>query len=287
MKLLTLNTHSWLEQHQPAKILATARAVARLGVQVLALQEANQYRDGLPLEEDDAARFRGPSTLRLRTDHYAHRLTEALAAEGVPFEWYWIENHIGYGIYDEGVGFAVRADEHGPEVLQTRTVLLGDHPYEDVRRRVALALQLRAEGRTFWVLSGHFSWWERDGQRLFAAEWEQVRAFVEEVGGGVVLLGDLNNPAGVPDEGYALLRSQGWEDAREMAARVSVEDTIVHAIDGWEGSRGRHRIDFILTTGPTEVAEHRVVFDGEHEPVVSDHYGVYAELTPPAPKERA
>ena len=284
MKFLTLNTHSWLEEHQPAKLLTTARAVRELDVDVVALQEANQHRDGLLLSEQDRKRFGGPSRLDLRVDHYARLLTDALTAEGVPYRWYWTENHIGYELYDEGVGFAVRADDRGPEVLEVRSILLSEHPYEDVRRRVALALKLRAEGTVFWTISGHFSWWEREGQHLFATEWEQIRAFADQVSEAIVLLGDLNNPADLPEEGYALIRSHGWADTRDLAAEVCGEETIVRPISGWEDSHGAHRIDYILTTGHTQVTKHQVVFDGTAFPVVSDHYGVFAEMTAPDPR---
>ena len=43
MKLLTLNTHSWLEVHQIPKIFELAQFIVREQVDVVALQEVNQF----------------------------------------------------------------------------------------------------------------------------------------------------------------------------------------------------------------------------------------------------
>ena len=43
MRFLTLNTHSWCEPHQIVKIRELARFIAHHRVDVIALQEVNQY----------------------------------------------------------------------------------------------------------------------------------------------------------------------------------------------------------------------------------------------------
>ncbi len=357
MKLLTLNAHSWLEIHQPAKILATARAIISEGVDVVALQEANQLRDGLKLAHDEAgtgtgaagsagvAGAAGSGAIAISCDNYAYLLAEALQQLGHRFTWAWVPAHVGFELYDEGVAILVR---EGAEfkAAEFRALVMEDegfeypiqpgasaplpihsYEYDDVRRRVALAVKLvpsedsgcddavRDEARAiasassessawsngFWLLSGHFSWWDKPGYALFQPEWEAVHAFAERekgtadvsVAGDVsgatagastsaglptIVCGDLNAPAANKGQGYDLVRSLGWIDTFAETTDSRGGNTVVAPISGWEGHDEPRRIDYILTNTRAEVLSHSVIFDGEHHPVVSDHYGVIAEL---------
>ncbi|KQB84229.1 endonuclease/exonuclease/phosphatase family protein [Corynebacterium oculi] len=270
MKVLSLNAHSWCEPDQPAKIMDTARLIVEEGVDVVAVQEANQLQGGVPWR---STRYGGPSALPMGADNYAQALAEACAHLGGEYRCYWAEAHQGFGKYDEGVGLLVRAEEHAAEA---HAVVLAEYPYADVRRRVALALKIRGWG---WVLSGHFSWWKREGQALFAQEWEAIEGFARRhPGERVCVAGDLNNPATVAGEGYSLIRQRGWMDTRDLARDVEGHDTIAGKISGWEGARAGARIDYVLVNEPLPVASHRVVFAGEGSPVVSDHYGVLVDM---------
>ena len=269
MKVLSLNAHSWCESDQIAKIRDTARLIVDEGVDVVAVQEANQLQGGIPWRSE---RYGGPSALPVGADNYVQVLAEMCAHLGAEYRCYWAEAHQGFGKYDEGVGLLARADS----VTETHPLVLADYPYTDVRRRVALAARIRGWG---WVISGHFSWWEVEGQRLFEGEWGAIERFVREhPGERVCVAGDLNNPATVVGEGYSLIRERGWWDTRDLARRAEGHDTIAGKISGWEKARGGARIDYVLINQRVWVSEHRVVFTGEESPVVSDHYGVLAHV---------
>lgn len=288
VKILTLNTHSWLEEHQPDKIRAIARAVTAWDCDVLALQEVNQLREG-PATVPSG--FLGPSSLPIRRDHFARLLVEALAELGASWEWAWAEAHVGFGRYDEGVAVLVRKAPESPRVREVRSLLLGDYPYENVRRRVAVAVLLEepASGRRAWLLSGHFSWWDRPVPGLFAEEWRAVEGFAAQEAEPVLVAGDLNNPAGVPDQGYRLVTGAGWQDARDLAAAPTGDATVSHAISGWEDNGEGLRIDVLLGNAPLTVRGHDVVFDGSERggPVVSDHCGVLVDLDFPQTMNQA
>ncbi|KQB87454.1 endonuclease/exonuclease/phosphatase family protein [Corynebacterium lowii] len=282
MKFLSLNAHSWCEADQPAKIMDTARLIVAEGIDVVALQEANQLQESVPWR---SPRFRGPSTLEIGADNYAQALAEACAHLGEEYACYWVEAHQGFGKYDEGVGLLVRTSGSGlanarladaPTVTEVAILVLAEHPYEDVRRRVALAAKVDPWG---WVISGHFSWWRARGEELFAGEWGVVDSFAaEHAGERICVLGDLNSPCTVEGEGYSLVRAGGWIDTRDEALLVEGHDTMGGKIAGWEGCEQGARIDYALVNTPVRVDSHRVVFDGKNTPVVSDHYGIVVEL---------
>lgn len=273
MKFLSLNAHSWCEADQPAKIMDTARLIVSEAVDVVALQEANQLQGGVPWRSEY---FCGPSTLAVGADNYAQALAAACAHLGEPYHCYWAEAHRGFGKYDEGVGVLVRRRVQPRPSARARAVVLADYAYEDVRRRVALAVPGEGWG---WVLSGHFSWWASEGQQLFAREWRAVEEFAgEHAGERICVLGDFNNPTTVEGEGYSLVRGLGWLDARDGAREVAGHDTIPGRIVGWEQAEGGARIDYALVNHPVPVRSHRVVLDGVGSPVVSDHYGVLVEI---------
>ncbi|MBC3185980.1 endonuclease/exonuclease/phosphatase family protein [Corynebacterium sp. zg-331] len=278
MKVLSLNAHSWCEEDQSAKIMVTARLIVTEGVDVVAVQEANQLQDGVAWR---SARFQGPSALPVGADNYVQVLAEACAHLGGEYRCYWAEAHQGFGKYDEGVGLLVRTkptagESAAPAVTEVRRLVLADYPYVDVRRRVALAVRILGWG---WVLSGHFSWWTAAGEDLFRREWQVIEDFARSYPDELVCVaGDLNNPATVRGEGYSMIRDLGWLDTRDLAPRSQGHDTIAGSIVGWEEARVGARIDYVLVNRPVAVRAHRVVFTGREEPVVSDHYGVLVQM---------
>lgn len=70
MKLLTLNTHSWLEDQQLTKIDALAEEIARERYDIVALQEVNQ------LHQADC------SLVFWKPDNYLNLLLNALKKKG-------------------------------------------------------------------------------------------------------------------------------------------------------------------------------------------------------------
>ena len=95
----------------------------------------------------------------------------------------------------------------------------------------------------------------------------------------LLLAGDFNNPAG--QEGYqAILASPlNLQDAFEVAKERSGSYTVPPEIDGWKGNSEPLRIDYVFTSKDIQVERLQVVFDGQQNPQVSDHYGLQAELS--------
>ncbi|MDO4927960.1 MAG: endonuclease/exonuclease/phosphatase family protein [Corynebacterium sp.] len=279
MKLLSLNVHSWMEIHPSEKLLHLAQAIVAHRVDIVALQEVNQLRLPEPDYSTEPS-SRVSSQMRLPHpaagfDNFAALLCQLLASWGEDYTWYWSPAHIGFERYDEGVAILVRQDSF--PVTTQKTLVLTDHPYNDVRRRVAQAVCFQ----DFWVASGHFSWWERDGAALFRPEWDTLQAFSNaqlDQGKPTLVAGDLNNPASVIGEGFDYVRSLGWLDTYQLCAEPQGANTIMEPIAGWEDTTGPRRIDYVLSNTAISVTQHSVIFDGKNFPVVSDHYGLLVEL---------
>ena len=111
MRFLTLNTHSWCEIHQIAKIRTLAKFIIEQQVDVIALQEVNQLTSTPVVKEP--LNYRGGAGVPVREDNYALLLVQALNEMGATYEWTLTETHIGWDRYDECVAILSRLPIRG------------------------------------------------------------------------------------------------------------------------------------------------------------------------------
>lgn len=276
MKLLTLNTHSWLEVHQISKIYELAQFIAEQNIDVVALQEVNQFVHSPRVEHPLG--FIGGADRPVRQDNFALLLNQFLAELDRPYHWAWSVSHLGFERYDEGVALLTRSPMKRVECID----LSPAYTDQEVARRVALAAQLGDEFGGLWVTSTHMSWWELEGRSLFAAEFETLDRSLRELAGPypVLLAGDFNNAAEVTGEGYDLMRSLGWHDTYITAEQVHGEHTVHKATHGWDKLTQALRIDLVLANQPLEITCHSVVFPDTSEKALSDHSGLLLTLNP-------
>lgn len=275
LKLLTLNTHCWLEIHQIPKIYELAQFIVREQIDVVALQEVNQFVHSPVV--DAAVGFTGGNGVPVRQDNFALILNQFLAQLDAPYHWGWTEAHIGFDRYDEGVAVLTRAPHQRIELVD----LSPAYSYDEVARRVALAVQLGEEFGGAWVASAHMSWWKLRETKLFEGEFRQLDQQMRELAQGapVILAGDFNNAAEVTGEGYDLMtRELGWLDTYHTAELVEGEFTVHKAIHGWDNLTQALRIDLVLTDRPLAVPSHRVVFPDTEDTAISDHSGLYLTI---------
>lgn len=269
MKLLDLNTHSWIEDDPMTKLEQLVEFILEGDYDVITLQEVNQLMSA-SLWKGDEFFCSVPGQRSIKDDNFAKVVVDRLRERGVTYYWSWADAHIGYDKYDEGVALLSKHPITAKSAWVSRT-----QDRTDYHTRVVLVGTTMIEGREVCVASGHFSWWED-----FQYEWEQTEALLAGYGDMPrIVMGDFNNPAEVRGEGYDLVASNrlGLVDAYTVAERRVGEHTVAKAIDGWEGNAQLLRIDLAWVTPELAVAEYRVVCDGVNGPVVSDHYGF--ELT--------
>ena len=105
-----------------------------------------------------------------------------------------------------------------------------------------------------------------------------IREILSDGATTVVILGDLNNPAGTT--GYQLVENSYLpiQDAFVVAEETSGEATVEKKIDGWEENEAALRIDYAFVPKQWHVRKYEVIFDGRKTPIVSDHFGLLIQL---------
>lgn len=98
--------------------------------------------------------------------------------------------------------------------------------------------------------------------------------------GSLIIMGDFNNEAKRIGEGYDLVKnsSLGLYDAFILAKDRYGENTVEKEIDGWSGNDAKLRIDYIFVSDNYEVKSYHIVFDGNNESIISDHFGIEVEM---------
>jgi len=261
MKLLTLNCHAWQEESQLEKIQIIAQEIMEKSYDVIALQEVSQSID----EELVSG--------NIKRDHFGYLLLNELHQLGVyDYKMIWGFSHIGYKVYEEGLS------------LLTKHVIIQEHSFfasnsHDTncgKTRKIVGATLRIDDKFMDFYSCHLGWWH-DTEEPFK---EQVDHLIKNIpfDKPTFLMGDFNNNAFIQGEGYDYLIQQGLYDTFNLAKQKDSGITVKGKIDGWKNNKHDMRIDLILVNEKTEVASSYVVFNGDNRPIVSDHYGVEAEI---------
>lgn len=272
IKLLTLNTHSLIEENAELKRQSFARTVADVLPDVIALQEVNQSLDAplVPPEQLEEYLPCHPS-VTLRSNNHALAVARELKALGVTYHWSYLPIKRGYGIYDEGVALLFRNPAQEFDIL---TISRRDD-FESWKTRKILGAKIG----DIWFYSTHLGWWD-DCEEPFAAQWRRLNAHMRKRN-RVFLMGDFNSPSDLRGESYDLVLSDGWIDTHTAAGQKSGLVTIPGAVAGWTEralSNGGARVDYIFCNFPCASLFSRVIFDGSDTPIVSDHFGLICQI---------
>lgn len=271
MNLFTLNTHAWMEEDQLRKISQLAGFIDEQNFDIIALQEVNQSLKESSVSLTDLTHFhRIDENSVIKADNYAYVLHKQL---GIKYYWTYIPVHLGFGRYDEGLAILSRTP-----ILDAFAAYVSDiRDYDNYRTRKLLAIKTAVSGQETWFINGHFGWWEDEDP--FKAQWDRSLDLLGRIGDrAAFIMGDFNNPAHREGEGYDYVTGSGWHDCYIMALEKDEGFTVVKAIAGWENSTENLRIDYVFSNRRLPVQSARVVLDGKHGPVVSDHFGLAVQI---------
>lgn len=275
MKILTLNTHGLQEEDYEEKLHGFLKWIVEEKPDLIALQEVSQSVGAKQVRAFDCPGMIPPkgNEVSLREDNHALRAARGLAEAGIECSWVWYPVKLGYGRFDEGLAFFSLCGE----ISGSETFLISrTKDYADWRRRGALGVCLK--DRNEWFYTVHMGWW-RDETESFLNQWNALSARIApKAHGRVWVMGDFNAPAEIRGQGYDLVSASGWKDVYCMAREKDAGSTVRGAIDGWTGNRQGMRIDQIWCNRDVDIGSVRVVLDGKHGPVVSDHFGVLLEM---------
>ena len=269
MKLLTLNTHSLIEENYQWKLEQFAAFIERELPDVFCQQEVNQTRtaDIIPEEELEGFVRNSEMKMKLKKGYEAEkkeeqeRLEEKEKSEKSKLH---VEVNPDEVIQEE----AIREDNHAAvlasilkqrginyhwtwtgakigygkydeglavfsrsPILQTRQFYISkSHDYSNWKSRKILGIQT---DQNTWFYTMHMGWWS-DEEEPFKDQWERFQTSdIHMKEQEVWLLGDFNSPCDVRGEGYDEIKSYGWLDTWELAEVKDAGITVSGQIDGW------------------------------------------------------
>ena len=281
MKLITLNSHSLIEENYEEKFHRFIQGILTERPDILALQEVNQNMaetEADPEELRETNFFSSPSSIPVRRDNHGLRCAKELARLGFPVHWTWISAKTGYDRFDEGLALISPFPVHSAESFY----LTSSHSYGNWRTRKALLAAFETPWGLQYACNLHMGRWE-DAEEPFSLQWQRLSSHLSPLEEQQIwLLGDFNAPAHRRNQNLDLILSQGWLDTCRLAGHPENEPadcTVEDGIDGWEEralGRGM-RIDYIFTNHPVSISSSRVIFHPEAYGTVSDHRAVAVE----------
>ncbi len=267
-KVLSLNTHSWMEKDPEDKLLQLANAIATENYDIVCLQEINQLICSAPAETTENY-IPATQVPKIATGNFALELVSLLKARGITYHWSWAYNHIGYSKFHEGVAILSKQ----PLIPHAVLVSAMDSELDHHTRRVLLA-ETTLDDCPITVVCVHLSWWD-DG---FQEEWATLEQHLAGSKNPLLILGDFNNPTDGPGYRRILDGPLPLSDAHVVAEHCHGTFTIRKDIDGWVGNEAELKVDHVFASPQFHITSSEVVFDGSTFPVVSDHYGLAVQL---------
>ncbi|UBH11224.1 endonuclease/exonuclease/phosphatase family protein [Macrococcus armenti] len=271
MKVLTLNTHSWLEAQQKEKLEIIVERIMKADYDIIALQEVNQLSHNAVIETPENFCSLLEQT-PIKQGNFAYEIVKKLKEKGVTYYWSYAMSHIGYDIYDEGSALLSKTPidpyavfvsiEESPDNYKSRKILFGKTTADDIE---------------LLAVSCHYSWWITQSEG-FSYEWNNTINTLSHYDMPKLVMGDFNNPEGTEGYTFVINSEANIQDTYTVATKRTGSHTIEKNIAGWEDNDGKLRIDFIFSTPEFKVLRHGTVFDGKTEAIVSDHFGVEAEI---------
>ena len=260
MKLLTINVHSWLEEDQEEKMDILAKTIAQKGYDLVALQEVSQLKNSKVVYDE------------VKEDNYGLLLLEKIKSyTAEKYSYYWANSHIGYDKLDEGLAFITK---HKIKNIEDFYCTNSQTIYSISSRKI-IKVQLENIDAEFYCCHMNLPWAEDENMQ------DNLTTILNYSNSSKlkVLMGDFNTDALNDKEAYENILNLNLYDTYTLAKEKDDGITVCKNIAGWDDSHGKKRLDYIFTTKKVEVEKSNVIFNGENEPVISDHYGVEIELT--------
>lgn len=255
MKLLTINTHSHIEPDYDKKCDIFTDAILRHRPDIIAMQEVNQ--------RIDAPYIGLGKGFDVKKDNHAIRITRMLYDSGVKYNCFWYGFKNSCDVYQEGIAvLSLKPAEKTHICRISRTDDLNNW-----KTRYALGVKIANE----WFYSVHMGRYD-DKYESYKKQFESVCENIDSTK-KVWLMGDFNCPD-TCDE-YSNMINSGWFDTYTLASKKDSGVTVPGDIDGWRNEKiNDMRIDYILTNYSSDIKSSEVIFNGENEDIISDHFGV-------------
>ncbi|MBE6837566.1 MAG: hypothetical protein E7509_06235 [Ruminococcus sp.] len=273
MKLMTLNTHSLVEENYEEKLKEFVKGVIAEKPDIIALQEINQSVCGDVVKGKIEGYFPSCKGIKIKSDNHLLTVFKMLKKEGLFYHFTMTPMKKSYGKYEECVG--IMSLSHIEEI--SLATVSDIDSYDNWKTRKIIGIRVRNFSDK-WFYSVHFGWWT-DNEEPFSKQWERVISHIKNQG-EVWLMGDTNAPE-LSGESYEEIQKSGFHDSYTLAEKKDEGYTVAKVIDGWKdkiSDTDGMRIDQIWCSKKTPVKSSRVVFNGKYYNEVSDHSGVVVEV---------
>lgn len=267
MKILTLNTHSYMEDNFESKYNTLIDCLIKEEFDIIAFQEVNQLEKSRIVNQAlNHYYVSSNQNINIKIDNFALKVINSLSQQNLNYYWSYLPMHIGYDKFDEGVALLSKYP-----IENTNIILLSQNDnYRNYKNRKTLGIKVNG----VWYYSIHLGWWN-DAEDPMQA---QINTLINKIdmSSTVFLMGDFNCPAEKKDEGYDyILNNFPFYDTHKLAKKSYGNYTIVNTIDGWNATKEEKlRIDLILKNNNLPIDESNVIFDGTNYDIVSDHFGL-------------
>lgn len=245
MRLLSLNLHCRQEPTWQSNLEVLASFIISQNVDVIALQECAQ----------------DVTTVGLSKENDLEIVRMSLQSSGLDYVVDWVQTHIGFDTYLEGLGILSRL----PIISAKSVVLSATDDITDWQTRKAQIVKLDVAGTSVEVCNLHLG--------LASRRLDELDTFLRlHTLNDSIVVGDFNIPS--DSENYeALVARINLPDAYQ-ALNGSPDPTFFEGAHGWAEDVGR-RIDYMFSGKCVSI---RRVFDGRNEPRISDHMGLLADF---------
>lgn len=277
MKLMTINTHSLVEEDYDKKLNYFVDYLLKDEYNVVAMQEVNQTANE-DIVIPDNYYIEANSKVKIKKNNHMYNVVKKLKNMGKNYYWTWVPIKLGYDIYDEGIG--ILSLKKPVEVVEFY-ISKGTN-YKNWKTRKVVGIKIKETNKDKWYFSVHFGWW-KDEEEPFIYQFnklkEEIKSRCKEED-EIYLMGDFNNPSQLKEEGYDKIISSGWLDTYNLAKIKDDGITVSGLIDGWKEYKDlkNMRIDFIFVNKMIDINSSKVIFSGENEEIISDHFGVIIDI---------
>ncbi len=268
MKLLTINTHSLVEENYEKKLKTFVDVIIEEKPDIIAMQEVNQSIEAQSINKIEVKGYiECQQEISIKKDNHGLMVAKHLYDAGLEYEWTWLPLKLGYGKYDEGLAIFSRK-----KIGEIDSFLVSEiNDYANWKTRKVLGIKADEQ----WFYTVHLGWWN-DEEEAFEKQWERLSKHLKSKE-KIFLLGDFNSRADVRNEGYDCVIASGWRDTYILADKKDEGFTVAQPIDGWRENMDniqKMRIDYIFCNYEINVKDSYVIFNGINKKVISDHYGI-------------
>lgn len=275
LSLLTLNLHTYQQHAGPCpfstihqherEVQIIAQAIAESRLDVICFQEVGEYM------HDPISNPYGESPSNM-----AFRICRRLRNWGL---WYHVHqdwSHIGFHRWREGTAIMSRY-----RLLHNHSAYVSSDQSKDnyMSRKVTLSCIDVPRFGLLHVANAHLSRAHHGFYDEYSRLSELVRSRLHFGIRADLLAGDFNAPAGEDAYNRVVGNAEYVDQYCELHPDRFREPSHRGQIDGWEDGAAQ-RIDYVFKRNgsPMQIQSMDVIFNGNHYPIVSDHFGYLARF---------